>query len=403
MALSILTKSSADRVLSGPIQIPYIDAGTEARVDLPDGIFNVQKVSGAEIWLTIDFRLGVATTWAEAGHSITWCQHRLSAKEDDSLPYGIERPIMSSAITTHDTQLHYRFVGCDFHFNFSRARGTLVEWMYGGRSVLKKRSTAADPLLGLDFWRAPTDNDAAYMSNEWKRYGLDAMTCQLRSFSLDTTVSGPNKVRLLATYYYTPPILAWGFVANLSYEISSTGQLSIKVHLTPQGNTPTTLPRVGLNIQLDPSFQQATWYGLGPSESYMDKQSSQKLGIWNLPIRSLQTPYEVPQENGNRTQTRWVKVLNEQGLGIKATYLAGKSNPRDKEFFQWAACLHDADMLEKTRHPCDLVEREGALWRLDADNAGVGTGACGPGVKIVDQVECREREFTFVLEPAIDF
>lgn len=384
-------------MLSGPIQLPHIEPGTEVKIDLPEEIFNIHRPSGTEVWLTVDFRLGVATPWAEAGHSITFCQARLSAKEDNH-SYGIERPIMSSAITANETQLHYRFIGCDFNFNFSRARGTLVEWNYGGRSILKKRGIPNDPLLALDFWRAPTDNDAAFMSKEWKRYGLDAMTPQLRSFSLEE--NGPDKARLTAVYYYSPPVLAWGFLAKVTYEISSAGQLSIRVHLAPQGNAPSTLPRVGLNLQLDSSFQQATWFGAGPGESYSDKATSQQLGIWNSTIANLQTPYEVPQENGNRTSTRWVKVLNEQGLGIKATYLPG---PNEKEFFQWACCMHDAEDLEKARHPCDLKKRESPLWRLDADNAGVGTAACGPGVKKVDQVECREREFTFVLEPAIDF
>lgn len=392
-----ITCCRPDRVLSGPVQLPHIDPGTEARIDLPQEIFELQPVRGTETWLTIDFRLGIATPWAEAGHSITWYQTRLSAKDEQS-PYGIERPSMSSAISVYETQLHYRFIGCDFTFNFSCARGQLVEWTYGGRSVLKQRETLNDPLLSLDFWRAPTDNDAAGMSKEWKRYGLDSMTSQLRNFEFED--SGNGKVRLTASYYYSPPILAWGFDARVTYEISPAGQLSIKVHLTPMGNAPTTLPRVGLNLQLDPCFKQTTWYGLGPDESYSDKQTSQQIGIWNSTISNLQTPYEVPQENGNRAETRWVKVLNEQGLGIKATYRPG---PHEKEFFQWAACLHDAKVLEQARHPADLVERNGPLWRLDADNAGVGTAACGPGVKAGDQVQCREREFTFVLEPAIDF
>lgn len=388
---------SADRVLSGPIQLPHIDPGTEARIDLPGEIFDVQSVHGAEAWLSIDFRLGVATAWAEAGHSVSWIQNRLFSKDQQS-SYGIERPIMSSNISTNVTQLHYRFVGCDFHFNFSRARGQLVEWVHGGRSVLKQRETPDDLLLALGFWRAPTDNDAAYMSKEWKRFGLESMTPQLRSFELDD--SGPDQIRLSALYYYSPPVLAWGFNAHVTYQISSGGQLSVKVHLMPVGNAPKTMPRAGLNLQLDPSFKQTTWYGLGPGESYSDKKSAQKIGIWNSTIAELQTPYEVPQENGNRMETRWVKMLNEQGLGIKATYIPG---PKEKEFFQWAACLHDAKVLEQARHPADLEERKGPLWRLDADNAGVGTAACGPGVKSCDQVECREREFTFIMEPAIDF
>jgi beta-galactosidase len=69
---------------------------------------------------------------------------------------------------------------------------------------------------------------------------------------------------------------------------------------------------------------------------------------------------------------------------------------------QFSTQLYDAYTVETVHHPSDLLEqgnrRKGALWRVDADVAGVGTGACGPGTEEKDQVLTREREWTLTLE-----
>jgi len=69
---------------------------------------------------------------------------------------------------------------------------------------------------------------------------------------------------------------------------------------------------------------------------------------------------------------------------------------------QFSTQLYDAPTIESAKHPCDLEEpgkrRKGALWRVDADVAGVGTAACGPGTEEKEQVLCREREWALTLE-----
>ncbi|MCV5153381.1 beta-galactosidase small subunit, partial [Escherichia coli] len=52
-------------------------------------------------------------------------------------------------------------------------------------------------------------------------------------------------------------------------------------------------------------------------------------------------------------------------------------------------------------HPCDLVEEDATLLRLDAKVAGVGTAACGPGVREDLLVKVEEMKFSFVLEPPL--
>ncbi|KAJ9639400.1 Beta-galactosidase (Lactase) [Coniosporium tulheliwenetii] len=377
---------------SGILELPDIHAGTEKYVQLPDSAFSIQ--SDHECWLTVTLRTRIATAWADAGHIVTWSQACLQE------PQSSKGATDNSAarlplLQLNESILTYRVTGSDFHFVFDRTRGQLTQWTCRGRPMLYGEET--DPLpLCLNFWRAPTDNDARWQTDDWKLFGLDAMTSQLRSFKV--TEPSERSVRLVATMYLSPPLLAWGFNTVVEYTIDSSGSFTVQANLQPTGRAPKTISRVGWNVQLDRRLDHATWFGLGPGESYHDKKSAQQIGIHTAHTKRLQTPYEVPQENGNRAEARWVKLHDEAGFGIKATYTPGKN---ERRHFQWAACRHDAGVLERARHPCDLRERDGVLWRLDCDNAGVGTAACGPDVRDKWKVHCREFEFGFKLEPVV--
>ncbi len=276
---------------------------------------------------------------------------------------------------------------------FDRARGCLKSWVVNGSQLLE-----TDPKTGaalyLSFWRCPTDNDRPSDELSWRRYGLDSMTSQLRSSSIDRI--GPGEIELQTITYISPPILAWGFDATTTCRITSVGCLTVKTHLVPRGAAPDFLPRIGLNIRLNKNLDTTNWLGLGPGESYPDKHSAQKVGIYTTSVADLATPYEVPQENGNRMDTRWVRMLpsSHYGLGIQASRVDGDG------MLQWAAGQYSPETLERARHPQDLLGKEesSVLWRLDACGAGVGTAACGPGVGERYKVRCEELEFEIRLE-----
>lgn len=88
-------------------------------------------------------------------------------------------------------------------------------------------------------------------------------------------------------------------------------------------------------------------------------------------------------------ETRWVEVLDVSGKGVRATMRRDGKASR----FNWAAGKYSPEMLMKAKHPCDLVEENTVLWRVDAEVAGVGSAACGPGVREEYQVKCEEVEF----------
>ena len=55
-------------------------------------------------------------------------------------------------------------------------------------------------------------------------------------------------------------------------------------------------------------FADAEFYGKGPHESYWDRKESARLGVFSMPVSELPYLYVRPQENGNRSDVRWLKL-----------------------------------------------------------------------------------------------
>lgn len=170
------------------------------------------------------------------------------------------------------------------------------------------------------------------------------------------------------------------------------------------------MPRIGLDLALNAGLDKFQWYGKGPGESYSDKGASQLQGIHEAAsLASLQGPYDVPQENGNRSGTGWV-VLRKDAAGAACAGLRASLSPlltadgQEKVLdlsggFNWAASPYSTEAVEKAKHPCDLKASSETTLRLDAVVAGVGSAACGPGVRTDLLAKVEEMRFAFCLEP----
>jgi len=394
-------------IAAGTIEIPDVKAGSRATVGVPE--FPLPEYVTGHVFMTISFRNKAATSWAEAGFEVAWLQVPLGSNksEDTSSPQSLQRPITTLDVET--TQAAYTISSSDMTIRFNRSTGYPTHWLVNNHNLLQTthKHNTTTPLLLPSFWRAPTDNDKASDANDWKSYGLDALTTQLRRLTINSPslYFMPNTISITSTTYLAPPILAWGLDIITTYTLSSaTSAIRIKYHITPTGPAPRTLCHIGVQLRLAKDLAHARWFGLGPGESYADTKAAQRVGIWNADVDELSTNYEVPQENGNRMDTRWLRVTDGRGEGgIKVTLVGDDKQGYESKskMFQWQLSKYDAKTLEGAKHPCDLAgkEEEGMLLRLDVAHAGVGTGACGPRIGEEWEVKCEEREFEFLLEP----
>jgi beta-galactosidase len=366
---------------SGSLDIKGIEAGQTKRVSIPA---SNSTTSTDETWLSVSFRLNEATNWADAGHEIAWCQGRLAAKSSQApLAKGL------GPLRVATTPTSWTIGNGDSEIVFDRSRGVLKSWTSGSKSLLTEDPITHAALLP-SFWRAPTDNDRPSDDPYWKRYGLNDMTSQLRSTSLAR--ESESTVTITSTTSLAPPILAWSIEAKIKYTIKSDETIAVQVKLTPTGSAPETVPRIGLDVHANKQLVAAKYHGLGPGESYPDKMMAQKLGVYQSSVADLSYNYDVPQENGNRMGARWVKVMDDAGFGLQSRRLDANQP------FSWTASYHRPEVLDVAKHPCDLVEEDALLLKLDVATAGVGSAACGPGIGEDVRVKCQATSFAFELQ-----
>ncbi|KAM6529280.1 hypothetical protein FALCPG4_007427 [Fusarium falciforme] len=131
----------------------------------------------------------------------------------------------------------------------------------------------------------------------------------------------------------------------------------------------------------------ATWYGRGPGESYLDKKRAARFGRWEAFIDDLHTPYKWSQENGNRSDVRWVKLRASSGRGPAL-------EARMERPFNFSLRKYATGDLEQAKHPHELTELDEAILNLDAAHHGLGSGSCGPLAFEGDRLRPESFDFT---------
>jgi hypothetical protein len=88
-------------------------------------------------------------------------------------------------------------------------------------------------------------------------------------------------------------------------------------------------------------------------------------------------PYVKPQENGNKTDVRWMALSNEAGLGLM---VVGETGKDDAPWLNVSARHFTAQDLTDAAHTYELKRRDYVTLNLDYAQGGLGNGSCGPGV-----------------------
>jgi hypothetical protein len=166
-----------------------------------------------------------------------------------------------------------------------------------------------------------------------------------------------------------PPKSPACFECDYVYTIFGTGEVDVETHVLPDMDLP-FLPRLGLQMRLPEGFEQIAWYGRGPHENYVDRNDGAPVGIYRSTVADQFVPYVFPQENGNKTDVRWVILTNAHGVGIQASA---------DRLLEMSAHHFTPEDLMAARHPHELVRRREVILHLDYGQSGLGSASCGPG------------------------
>ena len=335
------------------------------KIENPAGSETGALVRSGEYWLRVDFHTRTNGLWVAAGHEIAWEQMPLAVKTHKQ-KIGDSR---SSPLRMFDcaTNNSVRIEGPDFAATFSRAAGTLVSLVYGGREMMATNGPAG-PVLQV--WRAPTDNDKGFgnwLARDWREAGLNNLVRRVDSFEVSQPKPGEVRVAVVAT----STAVTGAFVHRAIWTVRGDGSLDMDNEFKPSGDLP-PLPRIGVVMRVAGAFENLRWYGRGPWENYSDRKHSADVGVWSGVVAGQYVPYVKPQENGNKEDVRWLTLTDTNGAGLR---VAVEGRPMAMSAIHFTA----AD-LAGVRHNYELKPRPEAVLSLDARQSGLGNSSCGPGV-----------------------
>ena len=345
-----------------------VAAGTSQQVTLPFVLPAAKP--GAEYWLNFTFVQKSDTLWATRGFEVATAQSKLPVS---SPPGPLVRRREMPELRVEERTAEIIITGENFSMAFDRNRGTLARWESQGLSLLEE-----GPVLNL--WRAPIDNDSRIKS-EWTRWRADKLMQRIAGFGLSTVDAHAVQLRVEATL---GPSTFDPFCQCLyTYTVYGSGDLVLHTYVKLRDDLP-ALPRIGLKLQLPAGFTQMHWYGRGPHESYVDRKQSALVGLYGGLIDDQFEPYVRPQETGNKHETRWATILDNQGMGL---FIAGIP------LIDISAHHYTLENLTQATHPYDLDPIAETMLYLDYRQRGIGNASCGP--EVLEQYELRPHEAQF--------
>jgi beta-galactosidase len=320
-------------VASGELRVGPLPAGAVAELERP-----ALPAVTREAWLTVRAVLAADEPWAPAGHEVAWGQ----------LP-------ISPAPSATASPRSFPVAG--------RETIELAPAVFDAATGIPSRLGEL-PLRGprLDLWRAPTDNDEGHhgpeqLAHVWRAHGLDRLRHRTLSVRLerDTLVvrtrvaPAASDLGLAATYRWT----------------AEGGALVLALEVAPDRRWKFPLPRLGVRLAIPAGPDRVEWFGRGPGEAYPDSRLAARVGRFEASVAELQTPYAMPQENGNRTEVRWARI--------------GALRIEGRPWFELTVRPWTSEALAAARHTTDLVADPDWLW-INADLALHGLGSARAGL-----------------------
>ena len=333
----------------GPIRIE-LPAGESKEVKIP--IPEITPEPGSEYFLNIFAYIRTPQPMLPTGHEIAreqfvfasnnWFANKKERKE-----------VTTAAISKEKGMITYS--SGDVTMRFRESTGELVAYQHKGNALLWG---SPQP----HFWRAPTDNDFGNrmptLLNIWRNAGQNKDV-------VSVNVEEKNQVLTITTTYYLNDV-------SSAYTMTSTafpdGRLQINGSWEAGREGLPEMPRFGMQMRLAKQYHHFNWYGRGPWENYSDRKTAALIGQYGSRVEDQYVPYVRPQENGYKTDVRWLTLTNESGEGIRIEGL----QPLGVSALHYLPEDFDPGFTKKQQHINDINPRKEVILHVDLNQRGVG-------------------------------
>ena len=226
--------------------------------------------------------------------------------------------------------------------------GKLISWMVDGEERL---SGPLEPY----FWKPENDNQHAAHFAEHSGIWRDiAAKRTSKSFRTEASDKGLKII--------SETTLSVGAVLTVTYTIIQDGRIKVDMDYRPTATDIPLLPKFGMRLRLPADYTNIEYYGRGPWENYPDRKRSAFVGRYQTSLSEFETEYIHPQDNGCRTDVRWLKI----GTDKKTLRIDGLQ----------PLCIRAWDYgeedLEAASHPHEIKRGRFVNLNIDQNVHGVG-------------------------------
>ena len=309
--------------------------------DLPDD-------DSGEYVLTVSFNLANDTLWADAGHEVAYGQRVIGSMK----PIEHKKRKMEVIHGWCNTGIR----GEKFEILFSNLQAGPVSYKFGGREMIKLPPRP-------NFWRPMTENDIAnllpFRAGQWKlasMYLTPKYEHGRKATDYEVTEDGDT---VTVTYTYHLPTKPEAD-CSVSYRVHSDGIVDVTLSMDDAGKIG-ELPEYGMLFTMDADYRHLKWYGLGPEETYVDKNHA-KLGVYENEVADNMARYLRPQECGNKEQVRYATLSDDRGYGL---LFVGDD-------LSFSALPYSPHEIDNANHPNELPPVVSTYVRVAMSQMGVG-------------------------------
>ncbi|MBQ0049973.1 MAG: beta-galactosidase [Bacteroidales bacterium] len=271
--------------------------------------------------------------------------------------------------------------------SINKETGLLDAYCVDGKMMLQR-----DFCVLPNFWRAPTDNDyGAQLQNKlrvWKNPELKLTRME------QTTWEGAKAIRV--------DYVLGGIEATLSmtYALSGNGELLVneKLNVAKEATNKPQMFRFGMQWVLPHEYDNVVFYGRGPHENYIDRNSSARIDLYAQKVSDQYGNYVRPQESGNKTDVRYWRMLNAAGAGLE--FRATDAMECSALNFLPEDLDDGADKSKRQSHSGDLIPRQFTVVQVQQRQMGVGcVNSWGAWPRAEYQMPWKDYDFTFLVVP----
>ncbi|MBR4101944.1 MAG: DUF4981 domain-containing protein [Oscillospiraceae bacterium] len=312
--------------------------------------------AGDEFYLNVSVLVKNGTDLLPAGTEISYGQFEVPAAARKVTP-----SISKDAVSVTESTSGFDVKGEDFSFTINKATGTMKSYTYKGEVLISEGPAP-------NFWRGYVEND----NNAGKQKLFDtnwqhaANNIKVDSIKTSKNADGQNVITVNMNFPN-----AGGTKETIVYTINGSGEVTVKMTVDATATSMGSFLRVGSMMTLPAGFEKLSWYGNGPVETFNDRKTNGRQGVWESTVSEMFFPYMKADDCGNLTDVKWIAVQSSKhtnGLLVAAT------NPLE------ASALHfKPNDLHAAKHPYELSPRKETILSIDYGSMGTGSATCGQG------------------------